>query len=176
MSFGILPTIAGQQKIAAALRPGGSPLTITEIVLGDGGGAAVMPSENRAEMVRQVHRQPVSGVYPHPTKPGLIVIEAIIPSDIGGFWIREIGHYDIDGALVTYGSFAATEKPVLADGMGRDLTIRAYLQVASASAVTIQIDPSAVLATQAWTLQQIVLALRQGERAHRARRHFLNQI
>jgi len=156
MKFGSVLTISGQAKIAAALQPGGAPLTITHIALGDGGGAAVVPSENRAELLNEVHRQTIDSAEPHPTDPTTFLIQAVIPPTTGGFWIREIGLYDVDGDLVAYGSFAATEKPVLSSGIGRELIIRTYLTVSSTEAVTIQVDPSFVSATQAWVSMQLV--------------------
>jgi len=179
MKFGSVLTITGQAKVAAALQPGGTPLTITHIALGDGGGAAVVPSENRAELMNEVHRQPVDSVHPHPTDATSVVIQAVIPPIVGGFWIREIGLYDADGDLVAYGSFAATEKPVLSAGIGRELIIRTYLAVASTDAVTILIDPSIVNATQEWVTQQLNALSKTVSAAltpRRAYRHFLNQI
>jgi len=155
MKFGSVLTISGQAKIAAAMQPGGTPLTITHIALGDGGGAAVIPSENRAELMHELHRQPIDSAEPHPTDATTVVIQAVIPPLIGGFWIREIGLVDVDGDLVAYGSFPATEKPVLSAGVGRELIIRTHLAVASTAAVTILVDPSIINATQDWVQQAI---------------------
>jgi len=155
MKFGSVLTISGQTKIAAAMQPGGTPLTITQIALGDGGGAAVIPSENRAELMHELHRQPIDSAEPHPTDATSVVIQAVIPPLVGGFWIREIGLYDLDGDLVAYGSFPATEKPVLSAGVGRELIIRTHLAVASTEAVTVLIDPSIIYASQQWVQQNI---------------------
>jgi len=201
MKFGSVLTISGQAKIAAAMQPGGTPLTITEIALGDGGGAAVIPSENRAELMHELHRQPIDSAEPHPTDATSVVIQAVIPPLVGGFWIREIGLYDLDGDLVAYGSFPATEKPVLSAGVGRELIIRTHLAVASTEAVTVLIDPSIIYASQTWVQQKIdththpisqVIDLQSAldskaakDHTHtsaeilevnRARRYFLNQI
>jgi len=155
MNYSSLLTITGQAKIAAALQPGGTPLTITHIALGDGGGAAVVPSVNRAALMNEVHRQTVDAVEPDPADPTQVRIQSAIPPTVGGFWIREIGLYDVDGDLVVYGNFPETAKPVLASGGGSELIIRTHFAVASTDAVTILIDPSIVNATQTWVNQQL---------------------
>jgi len=150
-----LLTVTGQAKIAAALQPGGPPLTITHIALGDGGGAAVVPSVHRAELINETHRQPVSVVEPDPNDPTQVRIQSVIPPSVGGFFIREIGLVDVDGDLVVYGNHPETAKPVLASGGGSELVIRTHFAVASTDAVTILIDPSIVNATQDWVQQTI---------------------
>jgi len=201
MNYASVVTVTGQAKIAAALQPGGTPLTITHIALGDGGGAAVVPSENRAALLNEVHRQPVDSVEPDPNDPTQVRIQSVIPPTVGGFWIREIGLYDADGDLVAYGNYPEKAKPLLSEGAGNELIIRSYLSVASTDAVTILIDPSIVNASQQWVQQKIdththpisqVIDLQtaldsKAEKDHthtsaeivevnRARRYFLNQI
>jgi len=68
----------------------------------------------------------------------VVIAESVIAPDVGGFWVREIGLYDADNDLVAYASVPATEKPVLNDGAGRELIIRAYLLVSFTEAVTIK--------------------------------------
>jgi len=125
-------------KVAAGLLPGGQPLDITRIALGDGNGAAVVLSPTRTNLVNEVHSQPVSSVLPDPMDNTVVIAESVIAPDVGGFWIREMGLYDADNDLIAYASFPATEKPVLSDGAGRELIIRSYLLVSSAAAVTIK--------------------------------------
>jgi len=138
LEFGTLLTAVGQMKVAAGLLPGGQPLDITRIALGDGNGAAVVLSPTRTHLVNEVHSQPVSSVLPDPMDNTVVIAESVIAPDVGGFWIREMGLYDADNDLIAYASFPATEKPVLSDGAGRELIIRSYLLVSSAAAVTIK--------------------------------------
>lgn len=175
MSYFTILTALGQPKIAAALLPEGSPLALSHVALGDGGGAAVTPTENRASLMGEVHRQPLAGVSPHPTNPRWIIAECVIPTDVGGWTIREVGLYDTDGDLVAYGNFPETYKPVLSEGSGKELIIRVHLEVSSASAVELKIDPSVVNASKDWVLQQFQ-QLELADRNRRARRYFSYQI
>lgn len=172
MSYYTVLTAIGQPKVAASLLPGGTPLVITSMAFGDGGGAPVTPVENRSALVGEVHRRAVNSVARDTENPSWVVVECVIPQDVGGWTIREVGLIDADGDLVGYGNFPDTYKPVLSEGSGKELVVRIYLEVASAAQVTLQINPSVVLAPRSWVEQQIALA----DRAHRARRYFLNQI
>ncbi len=165
-------TAKGQPKVAASLLPGGTPLAISAMGFGDGGGAAVTPVENREALVGEVHRRAVNSVVRDAANANWIVVECVLPPDVGGWTIREVGLYDADGDLVGYGNFPDTYKPVLAEGSGKELIVRLYLEITSAAQVTLQINPSVVNATQAWVAVQIAAA----ERAHRARRYHLSQL
>ena len=165
-------TTLGQPKVAASLLPAGTPLAISAMAFGDGGGAAVTPAENRAALVGEVHRRAVNSVTRDGDNENWIVVECVLPPDVGGWTIREVGLYDTDGDLVGYGNFPDTYKPVLAEGSGKELIVRLYLEITSSAHVTLQINPSVVNATQAWVLAQID----QAARAHRARRYHISQI
>ena len=161
-------TAKGKPKLAAALLPDGTPLAFAEMAFGDGGGAAVTPVENREALVGEVHRRAVNSVDLDPDNPGWVIVRAVLPPEIGGWTIREVGLFDVDGDLVTYGNFATSYKPVLAQGSGKELIIEIYLEVGSAAQVALQINPSIVTATHTWVQQQI----EQAQRNARARRYY----
>lgn len=163
-----LITAKGKPKLAASLLPGGEPLSIAAMAFGDGGGAAITPVENREALVGEVHRRPVNSVDRDPDNPGWVIVRAVLPPEIGGWTIREVGIYDDAGDLIGYGNYPASYKPVLAEGSGKELITDIYLEVGSAAKVTLQINPSIVTATHAWVRQQIDQALR----ATRARRYY----
>lgn len=165
MAFFTLLTTTGKAKVAAAIASG-VPLAITDMALGDGGGAAVTPVENRAALVNEVNRGPANLLTVDPLNPSWVTIERIIAPEVGGWTIREVGLFDAAGDLVAYGNFPDSYKPQLAEGSGKELVIRVQIEVANASAVTLLIDPSVVLATRAYVDAQWLL--------HRARRHYFS--
>lgn len=85
-----------------------------------------------------------------------IIAEQIIPEGEGGFWIREIGLFDADDALIAVANCAETYKPQLQEGSGRTQTVRMILIVNSADAVTLKIDPSVVLATRKYVDDKVI--------------------
>lgn len=171
MLFYAVVTELGRPKLAASMLPGGAPLSLSMMALGDGGGAAVTPVANRASLVNERHRRAINSVTAHPTDAERVIVECVIPNTVGGWVIREFGLYDDGGDLVVYGNFPETYKPVLADGVGRDLTIRPHIYVGSDAEVTMLVDPSVTLATHQHVAAAIAAAFR-ADRPFRYFRHF----
>lgn len=162
-SFFTILTTTGKAKVAQAIATG-VPLAITEMALGDGGGAAVVPVENRAALIGEVNRGAVNALQIDPSNANWVTAERIVAPEVGGWTIREVGLFDAAGDLVAYGNFPDSYKPQLAEGSGKELIVRVQIEVANASAVTLLIDPSVVLASRAYVDAQWLL--------HRARRHY----
>jgi phage-related tail fiber protein len=152
-----LLTTAGQAKITNALATG-TTVQVTQIAVGDGNGNPVTPTEARTALVREVHRGPVSSLQVDGSNPNWLVAELVIPMATGGWTIREIGMFDVDGTLIAYGNFPDSYKPVLPEGSGKEIIVRMYLEVSSTAAVQLVIDPTVVLASRAWVLSQLTAA------------------
>nr|DAI71969.1 MAG TPA: tail collar fiber protein [Caudoviricetes sp.] len=91
-----------------------------------------------------------------PANASQIIAEQVIPEDVGGWWIREIGLFDKDGDMVAIANCAETYKPQLQEGSGRVQVIRVILIVSSTEAVTLKIDPAVVLATRQYVDNKII--------------------
>lgn len=152
-----LLTTVGQAKLANALATG-IPLQITQMSIGDGNGNPVTPVESRTTMVREVYRAALNTLSTDPDNPNYLIAELDVPMDSGGYVVREVGLFDVDGTLIAYGNFPDTYKPLLTEGSGRELLVRMYLQVSNASSVQLKIDPTVVLATRDWVTSQLNLA------------------
>ncbi|UZP67644.1 phage tail protein [Desulfovibrio mangrovi] len=139
-------TEKGKAKLAAAQN--GTPVQIAEFALGDGNGSDIVPSEAMTALVHEVHKRPVNSIYIHAQNPSWTVVEVVVPQDVGGFTVREIGMYDADGDLFAIGGYPATYKPLLDSGVGKELCIRAVLTISNASTIKLSIDPSVVTATR----------------------------
>ncbi len=135
---------------AAALK---QQITISQMAVGDGAGNATTPDESQTALVHETYR----GALNLLTAPNdsQILAELVIPAGTGGFTIRELGLYDDAGHLLAVANFPATYKPSTDEGTTSDLVLRMLVQVGNASAVAITLDPSAVLATRDWVLQNI---------------------
>lgn len=142
-----IPTHAGQAKIANAIALG-VPLKITQMAVGDGNGLPVTPNPAQTALVREQRRAPLNTLFQDPLNPAQLVAEQIIPENVGGWWIREVGLYDETGTLIAIANSPDTYKPQLSEGSGRTQTIRMVLIVSDTSAVELKIDPAVVLATR----------------------------
>lgn len=144
--FTVLTTI-GEAKLANATALG-ETVKFEKLAIGDGNGELPVPNQNQTALINEVRRYPLNSVETDPENPNWIICEQIIPENVGGWTIREVGIYDVDGDLVAVGNFPETYKPVLEEGSGRTQTVRIVLQVSSTATVELKIDPSVVLATR----------------------------
>ena len=146
-------TNTGDAEIAAAIASN-TKLAITHIAFGDGNGAVPTPLKTRTTLVREVHRQAVTKYERHSTNANWIVIETIIPSNIGGFWVREMGVI-ANGKMISHGSHAPFEK--VADPTGvSEYRLKFTLNVKDGNVVNITLDQSLIYASQAWTDENYV--------------------
>lgn len=144
--FAIL-TAAGEAKQANADALG-IPWKLTEMGVGDANGADPIPDRAQTRLINERRRRPLNKLSVDPANPNIIVAEQIIPADEGGWWIREIGLYDADGALVAVANCAPSYKPLMSQGSGRTQVVRMNFIVSSAASVVLKIDPAVVLATR----------------------------
>ncbi|EMG5699178.1 phage tail protein [Salmonella enterica] len=145
--FKTIITDYGKQRLIAAMSPGGTKLTLTQMAVGDGGGNPTNPDTTSAALVNEVWRAAVNSVSVDKTHSNIIIVELLIPAEVGGFWIREAGIYDEFNKLVAVCSLPASEKPLLEQGSGRAQTVRMTLVISDMSTINITIDSTTIIAT-----------------------------
>jgi hypothetical protein len=144
--FAILTNVgAAKQANADAL---GVPWKITEMGVGDANEKEFVPLPEQTALINEQRRAPLNELKVDPANTAIIIAEQVIPAEVGGWWIREIGLYDADGDLIAIANCAPSFKPLLAQGSGRTQVIRLNIQVSNSSNVELKIDPSVVLATR----------------------------
>lgn len=146
-------TNLGDAEIAAAIT-NNAKIQITHIAFGDGNGSVPTPSKSRTALVREVHRQAVTKYERHATNTNWIVIETIIPSDIGGFTIREMGIIG-NGKLISHGSHAPFEKVADPSGVS-EYRLKFTQNITDGNVVSITLDDSLIYATQAWVEENFI--------------------
>lgn len=147
MSYFTLLTNTGITKLSAATA-NGTPLKLTKIVVGDGNGSDVSPSADMTALVNQVHECNINELTMDENNNSHVIATAVIPADHGNFWIREIGLVDEQGDLIAIGNQAATHKPILEDGLVKEMILRMVIEVSNSSAITVQMDPSIIMASK----------------------------
>ncbi|MHA6633424.1 phage tail protein [Citrobacter farmeri] len=150
-----LLTNIGAAKLAKATALG-TKVEITQMAVGDGNGVLPTPNPAQTALVHELRRAPLNMLTVDPANASQIIAEQVVPEDVGGWWIREIGLFDKDGDMVAIANCAETYKPQLQEGSGRVQVIRVILIVSSTEAVTIKIDPSVVLATRKYVDDKII--------------------
>ncbi|MFZ5548072.1 MAG: phage tail protein [Pseudomonadota bacterium] len=134
----------------------GTPIVLTHMAWGDGGGAPIEVDPAATQLEREVYRAPVNRVYQDPADPpGMFTVEGIIPGTEGGFVLREVGVIDSHAGLYALGNLPDVYKPVLEEGATADAVVRLKFAVANADVITLQIDPNVAVASQQWVLNTI---------------------
>ncbi|EFI3688483.1 TPA: phage tail protein [Escherichia coli] len=146
--FKTVITTAGAAKLAAATAPGGRKVNITTMAVGDGGGKLPVPDAGQTKLVNEVWRHTLNKISQDNRHSNYIIAELVIPPEVGGFWMRELGLYDDAGTLIAVANMAESYKPALAEGSGRSQTCRMVIIVSSVASVELTIDTTTVMATQ----------------------------
>ncbi|MGP5210829.1 phage tail-collar fiber domain-containing protein [Psychrobacter alimentarius] len=154
MTYQLLLTTLGQQKLAAAASAGAQPVRITEFAVGQGVNVdfskrldqQVLVSKRYQGKVESVASTAVSGQYE---------ITCIVPQDQGGWAIREIGLIDSAGDLIWVGQVPEVQKPVSSSTAAVDYRIKAVISIDNPN-VNLVIDANVVTATQAWVANNFV--------------------
>lgn len=152
-------TDIGRAKIIAAVALG-ETLQFSEMAVGNG--SPVAPDKTQAELVSEVYRANLNTLTKDPQNPNWLVAEMVIPSDVGGWAINEVGIFDNIGDLVVIGKLPNTYKPLVAEGSAREMLIRVVVQLNDPDVVELIIDPSIVMATQKWVEDRIESGVEPG--------------
>ncbi len=147
VKYKTLITTAGAAKFAAATA-GGTKITITQMAVGDGSGTLPVPDVAQTKLIREKWRAALNKISVDAKKKNYVIAELVIPPEVGGFWLREMGLYDADGTLVAVANMAESYKPELAEGSGRAQTLRMVIIVSAVESVDLVIDTTMVMATQ----------------------------
>lgn len=136
----------------------------THMALGDGNGNPVVPQQTQAGLVREVHRLPITSLEQHPDNPNWIVVEAVVPSDVGGWTVRETALYGGagGGSCIAVGNYPATYKPVLTEGAAREMVMRMVIEVSSVATVKLVIDPAVAIASRKWVESLVATPAKAG--------------
>ncbi|MED9063823.1 phage tail protein [Escherichia marmotae] len=146
--FKTVITTAGAAKLAAATVPGGKKVNLSAMAVGDGNGKLPVPDAGQTKLVHEVWRHALNKVSVDNKNKNYIVAELVVPPEVGGFWMRELGLYDDAGTLIAVANMAESYKPELAEGSGRAQTCRMVIIVSNVASVELSIDASTVMATQ----------------------------
>ena len=124
-----------------------TPLQITHMAVGDGNGSNTTPNAKQTALVHEVYRAKISSVSVDPRNNKQAVFELVIPENVGGFHIREMGIFDNQNKLVAVANCPESFKPTLGSGSGKVQVLRMILIVSASDAVTITMN-NAIYATQ----------------------------
>jgi len=124
-------------------------INYSHIAVGDGNGSVPVPSETRTALINEKARIALNVVEINPNNTNQIVCEAIIPSNVGGFYIRELGLY-AGNTMVVNASYPPTYKPLADEGGAREIAIKIVINIQNAEVIALYLDDSLIYATREW--------------------------
>ena len=143
-----LLTASGINKLLKTASDG-SKITLKEIVVSDYDGEL---SEQTTSIPNEKYRGAINAITIDENDNNILDVDAIIPPEVGGFYIKTAGIYCDDGSLFAVARLADTYKPLLNEGSSKDITLNFKLQIANASeSVILKVDNNVVLATRKWS-------------------------
>lgn len=143
--FYTILTNIGKAKVANSIGLG-TKINFTKMKVGDGGGSYYNPTEDQTELKNVKWEGQINHVEIDEDNPNWIHVELMIPSNIGGFTIREYGAFDDEDNLIGICKCAETYKPVIANGSTKELLLDLILCVVNTDAVELKIDPTIIFA------------------------------
>lgn len=144
--FYTIITKNGLQNLAES-KINGQNVRLTHLAVGDSLGGYYEPKPEQTSLYKELYRGVLNRIYTDPDYPTQIILEAAIPSEIGGFFVREVGVLDEAGNLFAVGKYPATYKPASDSGAGKDLYIRMTLAFASTPNISLFINPNNAVVT-----------------------------
>lgn len=147
MRYYCIPTLIGQAAAANAFLTG-EKVNVTTFVVGDGGGQEYEPTPDMTELRNEVWRGVVTNAEIDPYSPNVINYSTVIPSNVGGFTMREYGVVDNKGKLIGIGNLASTPKIRFEDGISDETELTFALTITNPEAMDWQVDPTVIIATK----------------------------
>lgn len=153
-NYYVLLTDYGKSFIANA--QAGSQLALTHVVLGDANNQPYIPESrlNQTKLVHQTAKLPVASVKV--VNDTTAEVSAVVPSNVGGFNVHEVGITDSSGKLVYIGNFHGGYRPTLTEGAGGDMELIFSIKAENLATVVIEIDNYTVSATRGWVTENFV--------------------
>ena len=127
----------------------GSKIILKEVVVSDFDGEL---SESITTIPNEKYRGAINAITINESDSNILDVDAIIPPDVGGFYIKTAGIFCDDGSLFAVARLADTYKPLLSEGSSKDITLSFRLQIANANdSIVLKVDNNVVLATRKWS-------------------------
>lgn len=146
-TYGTIVTDMGVHLMAMATLEG-RKVNITQFAVGDGDGAYYQPNSSMLELKNEKWRGDVSSVSVNDQSSNMIDVVAVIPSNVGGWTIREMGIFDEFGNLVVICNTPDTEKVVITSGAAGEIELTMHVEISNAGVISLVIDPNVMYSTK----------------------------
>lgn len=140
-------TDLGTNKMLRAIKDG-KKVNVTHIAVGDGEGEYYKPTAEMTALKNELWRGEVNSCRISEESENLLIIESVIPSDAGGFTVREMAAFDEEGEMIAICNTPDTQKVRVSDGVAHELKLAIEVALSNTDSVQLIIDPNVVTATK----------------------------
>lgn len=138
-TYKTLVTDIGKSKMAlAALN--GAKVNIIEAAVGDGGGSYYSPTAAQTALINEVWRGEIANKVINAESANMIDVKVTLPSDVGGWTVREIGLFDDDGDLIVVTNTPDTEKALITTGATASLDLVMHIVFTDVDTITFTVN------------------------------------
>ena len=144
--FSIVTDIGTEEMLKATNEE--RKVNITEFAVGDGHGAYYKPTTNMTALKREMWRGAVNSCKISEDNENVLVVDTVIPSNVGGFTIREMALFDDTGKMIGICNTPDTQKVKVSDGVVHELALSMEILLSNTDSVQLIVDPNVVTATK----------------------------
>ncbi len=123
-------------------------VNITHFAVGDGGGQYYAPDTAMTELKNEVWRGKIGSCRISEESENVMIVETTIPSDAGGFTIREMAVFDDKNTMIAVCNTPDTAKVKVTDGVVHELLARMEIVLNNKDSAQILVDPNVVTASK----------------------------
>lgn len=123
-------------------------VNITHFAVGDGGGKYYVPDAAMEELKNEVWRGEIGSCRISGESENVMVVETVIPSNEGGFTIREMAVFDEKGTMIAVCNTPDTAKVKITDGVVHELNLQMEILLNNKDCAQLLVDPNVVTATK----------------------------
>ncbi len=145
--FAVLTTL-GEAMVAESIRSG-ADINLCEMAVGD---ADYTPDKGQTNLMHERARVAIGDILFDQNNPAWLRIMAVLPPELGGFYMREAGLFCKNGNLFAVAKLDGSYKPVYSDGLVKEIALDIVLEISSDANVNLVIDPNVIGATRQWVM------------------------
>lgn len=146
-TYGTIVTDTGTELIRRAVMEG-AKINIKTLAVGDGGGAYYQPTPDMTGLKNEVWSGNMKSVSVNEESPNMIDVSAIVPSDVGGWTIREMAVKDDAGNMIAICNTPDTEKVIITSGAAGEIELIMHIEISNTGVISFVIDPAVITATK----------------------------
>lgn len=144
--YGTIITDLGVNAVFVATTEG-VKVNIDTFAVGDGDGAYYLPTTDMVALKNEKWRGAVGSYEVSKKSPNMITVKGVVPTDVGGFTVREVALFSDAGTMIAIANTPEQEKVVIEDGISSHLELSMMIVLTNAGTLNFVVDSSTITAT-----------------------------